>query len=48
MAPEKIKIKDEILSPFCLKIKNKHDVKSGNINKLTPNLMPKKLFIIEI
>ena len=47
MAPEKIKIKDEMLSPYCLKIKNKHDIKSGDINKLTPNLMSKK-FIIEI
>ena len=49
MAPEKIKIKDEMLSPYCLKIKNKHDIKSEDINKLTPNLMSKKmLFIIEI
>ena len=45
MAPEKIEIKDEMLSPYCLKIKNKHDIKSGDINKLTPKLM---LFIIEI
>ena len=42
MAPEKIKIKDEMLSPHCFEIKNKHDIKSGDINKLTPNLMSKK------
>ena len=27
MAHEKIKIKDELLSPYCLEIKNKHDIK---------------------
>ena len=50
MAPEKMKIIDNMLSPYCLKIKNKHDIKLGDINKLTPNLMSKKtlLFIIEI
>ena len=46
MAPEKIKIKDEMLSPYCLKIKNKHDIKSGDINKLTPNLMSKKNYVV--
>ena len=46
MAPEKIKIKDEMLSPYCLKIKNKHDIKSEDINKLTPNLMSKKNYIV--
>ena len=38
MASEKIKIKDEMLSPYCLEIKNKYDIKSGGINKLVPNL----------
>ena len=42
MAPEKIKIKDEMLSHYCLEIKNKYDIKSGGINKLAPNLLPKK------
>ena len=45
-APEKIKIKDEMLSPYCLKIKKKHDNKTGDINKLTPNLMSKKNYIV--
>ena len=50
LAPEKIKIKDEMLSPYCLEMKSKHDTKSEGINKLAPNLMTKKimLFIIEI
>ena len=31
-------------------MKNNHDIKEGEINKLIPNLLPKKnmLFIIEI
>ena len=49
MAPEKIKIEDEMLSTYCLEIKKEHNIKSEDINKLTPNLMSKKmLFIIEI
>ena len=46
MAAEKIKINDEMLSPYCLKIRNKHDIKSGDINKLTPNLMSKKNYVV--
>ena len=46
MAPEKIKIKDELLSPYCLEIKNNYDIKSGDINKLVPNLMPKKNYVV--
>ena len=46
MAPEKIKIKDELLSPNCLEIKNNYDIKSGDINKLVPNLMPKKNYVV--
>ena len=42
MAPEKIKIEDDMLSPYCSEIKRKYDIKSGEINKLTPNLMSKK------
>ena len=51
LAPEKIKIEEEMLSPLQLKIKNNYDVKIGGVNKLSPNLMKKKkelLFIIEI
>ena len=34
MAPEKIKIEDDMLSPYCSEIKIKYDIKSGEINKL--------------
>ena len=42
LAPEKIKIEYDMLSPYCSKIKNEYDIKSGGINKLAPNLMSKK------
>ena len=42
MAPEKIKIEDDMLSPYCSEIKRKYDIKTGGINKLAPNLMSKK------
>ena len=36
MAPEKIKIEDDMLSPYCSEIKRKYDIKTGGINKLAP------------
>ena len=46
MAPEKIKIEDEMLSPYSFEIKNEYDIKTGGINKLAPNLMPKKNYAV--
>ena len=46
MAPEKIQIEDYMLSPYQLKIKNKYDIKSEGINKLVPNLLPKKNYVV--
>ena len=49
MVPGKIKIKTEWLSSYSLENANKFDIKTGNINKLAPNLMPKNnWYIIEI
>ena len=49
MAPGRIKIKTEWLSSYSLENVNKFDIKTGNINKLAPNLMPKNNWhIIEI
>ena len=42
MAPEKIKIEEEMLSPYSLEIKNKYDIKVGCNNILLPNVMLKK------
>ena len=41
MAPAKIKIKEEMLSPYCLEIKEQNNIKAGVCNNLTPNLMSK-------
>ena len=46
LTPEKIKIKDELLSLCCLKIKNKNYIKTNGINKLTPNLMSKRNYVV--
>ena len=50
MAPERINVNEEMLSPFQLEIRNKYNIKVGVTNKLIPNLLPKRimLFIIEI
>ena len=47
MAPEKIKIKDEMLYTYWLEIKNKYDIKLGGINKLAPNLLPKRNYVVD-
>ena len=35
-----------MLSLLCLKMKNKNDIKSVGINKLVPNLLPKKNYVV--
>ena len=46
MAPAKIKIEDDMLSPYSFEIKKECDIKSGGINKLVPNLIPKKNYVV--
>ena len=46
LAPEKIKIKEELLYPYCLEIKNEYDIKTGAVNKLTTNLMNKEKYVL--
>ena len=46
LAPKKIKIKRERLSPYCLEIANEYNIKTGIINKLTPNVMPKNNYVV--
>ena len=41
LAPEKIDIPKEWLSDFCLKIANVHNITTGKVKKLVPNLMNK-------
>ena len=55
MAPEKIKVEEEMLSPYSQENAKKFDIKTGTINKLVPNLMAKetlanifyKIFILQ-
>ena len=46
MAPAKIKIEDDMLSPYFFEIKKECDIKSGGINKLVSNLIPKKNYVV--
>ena len=47
MAPEKIKVPEEMLSPIQLKIKNKrYYIKAGVTNELIPTLLPKKNYVV--
>ena len=46
VAPEKIKIKDEMLSPYSLEIKKENDIKIGGVNKLAPDIMPKYNYVV--
>ena len=46
VAPEKIKIKEEWLSPYSLENPNKFDIKTGSVNKLAPNPMPKNNYVV--
>ena len=46
MASQKVKIKEELLSLYCLEIKKEHDIKVGVVNKLIPNLMPRKNYVV--
>ena len=46
MAPEKIKVSEKMLAPIQLETKNKYDIKVGITNKLIPNLLPKKNYVV--
>ena len=46
LAPEKIKIKEELLSPYCLENAKKFDTKTEGINKLVRNLVSKKNYVV--
>ena len=46
MAPEKIKVTEEMLSTIQLEIKNNYYIKVGTTNKLNPNLLPKKNCVV--
>jgi ribosomal protein S30 len=43
LAPERLEIEDYMLSPYSVRLSKE---KRGKVQKLTPNLMPKKNYII--
>ena len=45
MAPEKIKAKEEMLSPYSRENEKKFDIETGTINKLVLNLMAKEKYV---
>ena len=46
LAPEKINIPKESLSDYCLEIANAHNITTGTVKKLVPNLMNKNNYVI--
>ena len=46
LAPEKINIPKEWLSDYCLKIANVHNITTGTVKKLVPNVMNKNDYVI--
>ena len=46
LAHEKINIQKEWLSKYCLKIENEHNITTGTVKKLVPNLMEKNNYVI--
>ena len=46
LAPEKLRVNNDMLSSYCLDIPRKHEIKVGEVNKLIPNLKDKSNYII--
>ena len=46
LAPEKIKVSDDMLSNYCLSITKEYGIRVGEVNKLIPNVKSKKIIIV--
>ena len=46
LAPEQINIPKKWLSDYCLKVANVHNITTGTVKKLIPNLMNKNSYVI--
>ena len=46
LAPEKIRVKEEMLSNYCKKIAAKYNISTGLVSKLIPNLMNKEKYVL--
>ena len=45
LAPEKVKVKEEMLSDYCKKIKDKYNISIGQVHKLIPTLSKKEKYV---
>ena len=46
LAPEKLRVSENMLSDYCLDIVKNYGIKVGEVNKLTPNLKDKNGYVI--
>ena len=46
LAPEKLKVSDDMLSSYCLGIAKEYGIKVGEVNKLIPNFKNKENYIV--
>ena len=46
LAPENVRVSDDMLSDYCLDIAKKYGIKLGDVNKLIPNLMNKGDYLL--
>ena len=46
LAPEKMLVTDDMLSPYCRELKDKFNISTGNVEKLISNLYDKEKYVI--
>ena len=46
LAPEKITVREEMLSDYCRKIQKREGIKTGQVEKLVPNLRDKERYVL--
>ena len=46
IAPEKVKVSNDMLSAYCKKIAKKYNISTGLVSKLIPTLMDKKEYVL--
>ena len=46
LAPEKLRVSEDMMSDYCLDIAKKYGIKLGDVNKLIPNLMNKGDYLL--
>ena len=46
LAPEKILVSDQMLSPYCKELKESQNNTSGRVHKLIPKLMDKEKYLL--